>query len=141
MKESKATTLSTLPQIDSIQIIWQINYCFSLFKSYCKRTTFSVIKKSITFSSIVLPVATVSVYFCHVSWRKRAIFKSWVKMFTNFSAQESTWRCLESNVFHENSNFGGKIEIPSTLQYLIPKSSDFEARFGIFYQKSIKAIL
>jgi len=42
------------------------------------------------------------------------------------STQESSWRCLECDVTEECQNFGGKIEIPAAMQYLLPKVEDSE---------------
>jgi len=45
-----------------------------------------------------------------------------------FSTQESFWRCLEGEVISEGQNFNGKIEIPSTLHYLLPKLDEEEVK-------------
>jgi hypothetical protein len=36
------------------------------------------------------------------------------------------WRSLESDVVEESSNFGGKLELPATLLYLLPKVDELE---------------
>jgi hypothetical protein len=50
---------------------------------------------------------------------------SWLPI-TISSTQESFWRCLEGDVISEGQNFDGKIEIPSSLHYLLPKMEEEE---------------
>jgi hypothetical protein len=73
-------------------------------------TDFAILKQEIALMNIIL-----------FSFTSGSIFH-----FSLFSTQESSWRCLELDVLEELSNFGGKIEIPAAMQYLLPKIDDLE---------------